>query len=319
MKNKPNFKSNFKDKFILYINYKQSQGYDYVSMTKYIKTIDNYLFDNNIKKLDEENVNKLCMKREKEKVIGTFRRQVFLKNFCLFMVSQGYNNYFVYNKEFIKYEPANIQYIFSKEEIDKLFNHLDNLKYYRSTDIFLKDNMKMLLTLFYCTGIRASEGFNLKYEDVNHFDKTITIKHSKNNITRTLPLTDKTFDLLNKHILKYKKLHKDFIFKTSNGTIYGRWFVQLYKKILDDLEIYVKDKETPRLHDLRFTFAVNALNQMCENNIDIYVALPILQEYMGHQNIKSTEYYLKYTDVEREYINNKMEIFNIDIYGDNNE
>lgn len=318
MKTSQEFKSNFKDMFTLYIKFKQSQGYDYESMIKWIRILDKYLYKNKIEELNEKNINKLCEKRESEKPISTFRRQNFLKNFALFMISQGYENVYVFNQEYIKYEPANMQYIYTKNDIDKLFHYLNNFKYNRSNDFFFEDNLRVLITLFYCTGLRASEGFNLKYEDVNLNEKTITIKHSKNNITRTLPLSDSVFISLKDHIEKYECVNNDYVFKTSNGTLYNRWFVQIYKRILDELQIYVKDKQTPRLHDLRFTFAVNSLNQMEENNMDIYVALPLLQQYMGHESIKSTEYYLKYTNIERNHINQAMESFNKEIYGDDN-
>ena len=51
----------------------------------------------------------------------------------------------------------------------------------------------------------------------------------------------------------------------------------------------------PRLHDLRHTFAVHALEQSVQKGLDPYCSLPALSIYMGHKGIESTEYYLRLT------------------------
>jgi len=51
----------------------------------------------------------------------------------------------------------------------------------------------------------------------------------------------------------------------------------------------------PRVHDLRHTFCVHALEQMVAKGIDPYCSLPILSTYVGHKGIESTEIYLRLT------------------------
>ena len=62
---------------------------------------------------------------------------------------------------------------------------------------------------------------------------------------------------------------------------------------------------------------------MQDENQDIYCTLPILSIYMGHKNVTSTEYYLKYTKNVRNKINSKMLDFNKEVFleenGDENE
>ena len=55
----------------------------------------------------------------------------------------------------------------------------------------------------------------------------------------------------------------------------------------------MRTKTGPRLHDLRHTFAVHNLIEAQNKNEDIYSFLPNLMSYMGHQNISSTEKYLR--------------------------
>lgn len=51
----------------------------------------------------------------------------------------------------------------------------------------------------------------------------------------------------------------------------------------------------PRIHDLRHTFSVHALEQMINNGHDPYCSLPILSTYLGHKSVESTEKYLRLT------------------------
>ena len=51
----------------------------------------------------------------------------------------------------------------------------------------------------------------------------------------------------------------------------------------------------PRIHDLRHTYAVHALEFSISKGMDPYCSLPALSTYMGHKGIESTEYYLRLT------------------------
>lgn len=51
----------------------------------------------------------------------------------------------------------------------------------------------------------------------------------------------------------------------------------------------------PRVHDLRHTFAVSSLASMAEAGIDLYVSLPVLSTYLGHQSLEGTNHYVRLT------------------------
>lgn len=71
----------------------------------------------------------------------------------------------------------------------------------------------------------------------------------------------------------------------------------LYKKfhqLLEDARIPPRaDGGRQRLHDVRHTFCVRALEQMQEKGFDLYTSLPLLSVYLGHKHITETEYYLR--------------------------
>ena len=76
------------------------------------------------------------------------------------------------------------------------------------------------------------------------------------------------------------------------GRKISRHVSDYFKQILKKLNILRPDGTPPRIHDFRFTFAVNALEQMEKNGSDLYTTLPILSKYLGHKNISATEHYL---------------------------
>jgi integrase/recombinase XerD len=51
----------------------------------------------------------------------------------------------------------------------------------------------------------------------------------------------------------------------------------------------------PRLHDLRHSFAVNALQHWYKQGADVQTRLPHLATYLGHVSVVSTYYYLQLT------------------------
>ena len=53
------------------------------------------------------------------------------------------------------------------------------------------------------------------------------------------------------------------------------------------------DGRRPRIHDLRHSFAVEALMRWYREGADVQANLPRLAMYMGHVSIASTAYYLR--------------------------
>ena len=58
---------------------------------------------------------------------------------------------------------------------------------------------------------------------------------------------------------------------------------------------YIGNRQGPRIHDLRHTFAVHSLVQMGHNGMDLYTGLPILSACLGHRSLSSTEKYVRLT------------------------
>jgi integrase len=69
----------------------------------------------------------------------------------------------------------------------------------------------------------------------------------------------------------------------------------MFKKFMKLAGIFPEGLVGPRVHDIRHTYAVHALEKMINEGQDIYCTLPILSRFLGHRCIESTEKYLRLT------------------------
>ena len=141
---------------------------------------------------------------------------------------------------------------------------------------FLAQRDRLILELFYFTGIRLSELINLKNKDINYSDSTILVL-GKRKKERLIPLTS---DILSK-IKKLNASNKSkYLFTTDKGKqISTKQVYRLVNKYLS--MVTTLDKKSP--HILRHTFATHLLN----NGADINA----IKELLGHANLSATQIY----------------------------
>ena len=141
---------------------------------------------------------------------------------------------------------------------------------------FLAQRDRLILELFYFTGIRLSELINLKNKDINYSDSTILVL-GKRKKERLIPLTS---DILSK-IKKLNSSNKSkYLFTTDKGKqISTKQVYRLVNKYLS--MVTTLGKKSP--HILRHTFATHMLN----NGADINA----IKELLGHANLSATQIY----------------------------
>ena len=141
---------------------------------------------------------------------------------------------------------------------------------------FLAQRDRLILELFYFTGIRLSELINLKNKDINYSDSTILVL-GKRKKERLIPLTS---DILSK-IKKLNASNKSkYLFTTDKGKqISTKQVYRLVNKYLS--MVTTLGKKSP--HILRHTFATHMLN----NGADINA----IKELLGHANLSATQVY----------------------------
>lgn len=170
-----------------------------------------------------------------------------------------------------------IQIPFSKEEVNKVIEILEQDK----ADEFTAIRDKLIVELFYSTGIRRVELINIKESDISIHNKTIKIlgKRNKERFVPVLPSVLSTLQqylrLKNKHFSQTKAL-----FVTKKG-------VKIYETLVYRIinlyfgAVSTKVKKSP--HILRHTFATHLLNEGAD--------LSSVKELLGHSSLASTQVY----------------------------
>ncbi len=297
------FKSIFKKELMDFIIYKRSNGYKYSDpISNKLFQLDEFFLSLNNKVITQETVDKWlsnCNSNNKEVTKGHYFTAI--SQFCKFLRMNGYENIIQPEANKLKFHSEFIPYIFTDNEIKRIFSVIKqelNINNDLDTNSFY-----ILICLYYCCGLRLSEALNIELKDYNISDKTITIVESKNNVTRLIPLNDSLNNILLNYLNIRKSDNKYLLITNSNVQYYKGKLYEKFHKLLKKAKIPVRyDGNRQRIHDLRHTFAVNALKQMQIKGFDLYTSLPILSVYLGHKNIVETEYYLRLIQSEAENI-----------------
>jgi integrase len=187
-------------------------------------------------------------------------------------------------------------YVFSDEEIRRLFHAIDTQPLSEMSNRALVD--PVLFRVLYATGMRISEALNLELRDFDPARVTIEVRDGKNRESRAVPVTTRLANTLQGYIAA---AHPDpepshFLFHTGDpskpadkSTIYNR-----LRRYLADADI-PHFPGGPHIHSLRHGFAVTNLRRWATSGTDLVVMLPYLSAYMGHADLRGTQYYLQLT------------------------
>ena len=299
------FKCIFNNELNSFIKYKRSCGLKYQNEIPRLKRIDKILLELKTKKIDKEFFEKLT-KRNNMNEANYARQYGVTVDFCKFLINQGYKNIYYEEKNF-KIINNYIPVIYSDEEIELLFNTLDN----EIGNSKLKHSYSLMFKLLYGCGLRISEVCRIKRCDINLSDSTINIIDSKRGKSRLVVFSKTLKTCLHNYINKYNIVSDDYLFLNTWGNTIGHESIRLYYK--KNQEISGLDTVS-HIHDLRHVFCNKALNQMLERGYDENVVIVYLYKYMGHCSIRETEYYLHFTDIKKDKIINNNDSFSKKLY-----
>ena len=173
--------------------------------------------------------------------------------------------------------PKKVQIPFSENELDLVLNQL------RYPDGFDGIRDKLIIDLFYTTGIRRAELIGLQVKNVDLGSGVIKVlgKRNKERLIPLLPIIVKEIEVYLKEradlevivdegyfflMLKGVKLNESFVYRLINS-----YFSNVSEKV----------KKSP--HILRHTFATHLLNKGADLNS--------VKELLGHSSLASTQVY----------------------------
>jgi len=294
---KSSFTSVLAHYIIAFIEEKRKIGYKYITEFRHLRNLDQFLVERNLRKIElPQNLVETWVKRKKTQTHRTQQiRIICIRNFAKYLLAQGkyayYPEIYATEKSTSSFKP----YIFSHEEIQSLFTMADAMSQELVRGCYAS-YFHVVIRLLYTTGCRAGEIAALRWRDIDLANGVLKIYDAKYRKDRFVPLAPGMTAYLKRYAERQIEYSPDtYVFR-------GWWqnnpsassFYLCFRKLLFRCGISHSGRgKGPRLHDLRHTFAVHNLERWLKAKMNPMEKLPILADYLGHQSISSTQYYLR--------------------------
>lgn len=168
-----------------------------------------------------------------------------------------------------------IQVPFSIKEVNEVLSNIV------TEDSFESTRNKLIVALFYSTGMRRTELIQLKMNSINFSEKQLKVI-GKRNKERLLPLLPSVLKSMHNYIEQRDLIDtsEDYLFLTSKG---NKLYETLVYRIINNYFSSVSSKLKKSPHILRHSFASHMLNEGADLNS--------VKELLGHSSLASTQVY----------------------------
>jgi len=172
--------------------------------------------------------------------------------------------------------PKILQIPFSEKELDMVLNTI------QYPDGFYGFRDKLIIDLFYTTGIRRTELIHLKLSNVDLDGKILKVlgKRNKERILPILPVIISQFKMYLAERREMDVSDDTYFFITSKGV---KMNDSLVYRLINSYFGQVSEKVKKSPHILRHTFATHLLNNGADLNS--------VKELLGHSSLASTQIY----------------------------
>jgi integrase/recombinase XerD len=278
--------------FTGYVRYKRSLGFAIPISYQYVlREIARFLSASPVDPdiVSRVAVETLTARKPSEAVSTQCKRIAIMRQFCLWVASKGYAPAI----------PAEGLVRDSTDFVPRIVTAPEMAHILATADHHESEQRRLLLRLLWCCGMRIGEACALAVSDLDVSAGTILVRHAKGDRTRLLPMSESLWEYASGYLdrcgiadtggtLPLMPTARGNMPRSNNA---GAALSGVFARA----GVLTRQGKPIRPHDLRHSYAVHALEKMVDDGMDIYVALPLLATYMGHADITSTEYYLRFT------------------------
>ncbi|WP_280554662.1 tyrosine-type recombinase/integrase [Halomonas sp. 25-S5] len=188
-------------------------------------------------------------------------------------------------------------HLFTREEIIRALRTIEELPPSPASPL-RREVFRLAIVLLYTAGLRRREVVGLTLGDYDFVERTLTIRASKFHKSRLVPLSATAANEMEAYFVKRQHYSSD----SDDPLLYhpcrplpcytGAGLARGLRDIFRRADIRTASGRLPRVHDLRHSFAHEALLRWYRAGVDVQAKLPALATYMGHVSVVSTYYYL---------------------------
>jgi len=275
-----NFKNKFYDYLLLEKNYSQHTVTAYINDIGFFESfLSNEFEDDNLLRVNYNQIRSWIVSLSDDGISNASinRKISSLKSFYKFLLKTKQIDTSPLLKHKALKSAKKIQIPFSEKELDLVLNQIK----YKEGFEGIRD--KLIVDLFYTTGIRRTELINLKLQNVDLYNKTIKVI-GKRNKERIIPILTIIEEQIKKYLSERSSIQElkdsECFFLLLNGVKLNDSFVY---RLINYYFSNVSEKVKKSPHILRHTFATHLLN----NGADINS----VKELLGHSSLASTQVY----------------------------
>lgn len=192
-----------------------------------------------------------------------------------------------------------VPYIFSRAEIRRIASYEFKNCFGRRT-LIEPITFRTILLLLYGTGMSFAEALTLRRDRVDFVNRTIEIGMHEDAKTRLIPIGTDVCKLLKGYLNSRARMERrtPYVFVTRTGEpVNHRSLRRNFTRLCRAAGVTRPGPgySEPRMHDLRYTFAVHRIASWYRIGADLQRLIPALAVYMGRVGIRSTERVLSLT------------------------
>jgi integrase/recombinase XerD len=278
----------------LYVLHKKTMGVEFQTGKRYLVSFSRWLSVTDLDRVKTDDL--LRYLNDSTAQVQTWRMKYHvLIRFFDFWAAREEIPYLLFPPPKPPVSPSFVPYIYSRVEVRSLVRE----KEWQFRTILDPITLRTFLLFLYATGAMVGEAYALSIEDVDLKRRMVELSSKSSTRSRRIPISNDLCGVLRKYLMWRSRRHVNGsgLFVTKYGDPAGLHLLgKCFRKHCNSLGIRRAQACTyqPRMHDLKYAFAVHRITSWIRNGTDLNRMLPALAAYMGMELV-STERYFQLT------------------------
>ncbi|NIR28692.1 MAG: tyrosine-type recombinase/integrase [Desulfuromonadales bacterium] len=284
-----------------FLAHQRALGRAYQNEEYVLRGLRNFLLSEHAAELDQRVFDHWC-EQIRHLAANTRRsRQLIVRKLCLYRRRSEPSCFVPDALYFARPQPYRVPIVIEPRQVARMLAHANAVA--PSANSPLRGPvLRLAVVLLYTTGLRRGELLRLRLSDVDAKGGVLQVRESKFHKSRLVPLSSSTHRELRRYLRARRAAGCDprpnapLLCNCSRGwrPYTGTGLSEGIRLLFEQAGVRDAQGHCPCIHDLRHSFAVQALIRLYRSGADVQTGLPQLALYMGHVSIVSTAYYLHF-------------------------